>query len=105
MDRCTAGLHFIYIVELERARAQQVWAHFGSPLLPKQDTPKNVTFLLSTLDLAKEENMLPFVCSEAVEFNLFELEISHTVIIPPTVSVLCPYNRASQMFAKRAVLM
>ena len=43
---------------------------------------------LTRLDLAKEENMLLFVRSESVEFNLVNLETSHTVILPPIVSVL-----------------
>ena len=33
--------------------------------------------------------MLLFVCSEAVESKLVKLETSHTVILPPMVSVLC----------------
>ena len=43
---------------------------------------------LTRLDLAKEENMLLFVRRESVEFNLVNLETSHTVILPPIVSVL-----------------
>ena len=43
---------------------------------------------LTGLDLTKKENMLLFVCSDAVESKLVKLETSHTVILPTTVSVL-----------------
>ena len=43
---------------------------------------------LTRLDLPKYENMLLFGYSEAVESNLVKLETSHTVILPPTVSVV-----------------
>ena len=33
--------------------------------------------------------MFLFVCNEAVECKLVKLETSRTVILPPTVSVLC----------------
>ena len=38
----------------------------------------------------QKENVSLFVCSEAVESKLADLETSHTVILSPTVSVLCP---------------
>ena len=43
---------------------------------------------LTRLDLTTEENMLLFVCSEAVESNLVKLEASCTMILPPIMSVL-----------------
>ena len=43
---------------------------------------------LTRLELTKKENMLLFVCSEAFESILVKLETSHSVIHPPTVSVL-----------------
>ena len=44
-------------------------------------------FSSTRLTLASKENMLLFVCKEAVESNLVKLESSCTVILPPTVSV------------------
>ena len=38
-------------------------------------------------DTTKKENILLFVCSEAVELRLLKLETSHAKILPPTVSV------------------
>ena len=43
---------------------------------------------LTRLELTKKENMLLFVCSEAVESILVKLETSRTVILPPMVRVL-----------------
>ena len=43
---------------------------------------------LTRLNLTKEENILLFVNSEAVESNLAKLEASRTVILPPTMIVL-----------------
>ena len=43
---------------------------------------------LTRQDLTQKENMLLFLCSEAVESKLVKLETSRTVIFPPTVSVL-----------------
>ena len=43
---------------------------------------------LTRLTLIKEENMLLFVCREAVESRLGKLETCCTVIPPPTVNVL-----------------
>ena len=68
----------------------------GSPLNSKgrEDSPLGgritvqLVSSLLRLDLTKEENMLFFVCSEAVESKLVKLETSRTVIFPPTVSVL-----------------
>ena len=39
---------------------------------------------LTRFDLTKEENMMVFVCSEAVEPKLVQLETSCSVILPPT---------------------
>ena len=39
---------------------------------------------LTRFDLTKEENMMVFVCSEAVEPKLVQLETSCSVIRPPT---------------------
>ena len=39
-------------------------------------------------DLTEKENVLLFVSSEAVESYPVKLEKSHTVMLPPTVSVL-----------------
>ena len=39
---------------------------------------------LTRYDLTKEENMMVFVCSEAVEPKLVQLETSCSVILPPT---------------------
>ena len=54
---------------------------------------KNITVCLvcrfTRLDLTKQENMLLFLCSEAVESKLVKLETSRTVSVSPTVSVLC----------------
>ena len=47
---------------------------------------------LSRLDLTKKEKMLLLVFSEANESKLVRLETSCTVILPPTVSVLCLYH-------------
>ena len=38
---------------------------------------------LTRFDLTKEENMMVFVCSEAVEPKLVQLETSCSVILPP----------------------
>ena len=43
---------------------------------------------LTRLELTKKENLLIFVCSEAVESILEKLETSCTVILRPTVSVM-----------------
>ena len=43
---------------------------------------------LTRLDLTKKGKVLFSTCSEAVESKLVKLETSHTVILPPTVSVL-----------------
>ena len=48
---------------------------------------------LTRLDLTKQENMLLFVCSEAVESKLVKLETMHTVTLPPKVSALRMLNR------------
>ena len=37
----------------------------------------------------QKENMLLFVCSEAVESKPVKLETSHTVMLPPPMTVLC----------------
>ena len=37
----------------------------------------------------QKEHVLLFVCSEEVESKLVKLETSRTLILPPTVSVLC----------------
>ena len=68
----------------------------GSPLNCKgrEDSPVggHITVQLVSsllrLDLTKEENMLFFVCSEAVESKLVKLETSRTVILSPIASVL-----------------
>ena len=44
---------------------------------------------LTRFDLTKGENMLLFVCSEAVVYKLVKLKTKHTVIPDPIVSVLC----------------
>ena len=44
---------------------------------------------LTRLDLTKNENMLLFVCCEAIESKLVKLETSHTVILFPKLSFLC----------------
>ena len=54
---------------------------------------------LTRLDLTKEENMLFFVCSEEAESKLVKLEASHSVILPPTVSVLCFMHSFVKMIA------
>ena len=42
-----------------------------------------------------------FICSEAVESNLVKLGISHTVILPLTVSVLrLKYQLSSTLYAE-----
>ena len=48
------------------------------------------------LDLTKKENLLLFVCCEAVEFNVVKRETSCTVILPPMASVICLILCASQ---------
>ena len=48
---------------------------------------------LTRLELTKEEKMLLLVGSKAVEPKLVKLETSYTVILPPTVSVLCRHLR------------
>ena len=45
---------------------------------------------LTRLELTNERNLILFVFSEAVYCNLVKLETSCTVVLPPTVSVLCP---------------
>ena len=44
---------------------------------------------LTRLDRNKKENMWLSVCSEAADAILVKLETSRTMILPPTVSVLC----------------
>ena len=45
--------------------------------------------LLTRQEFTKKENVLLFVCSEAVESKLVKLETSHsTMMLPPKVSVL-----------------
>ena len=45
---------------------------------------------LTRLNMTNKDYMLfLYLCSEAVEYKLVKLETSHTVILPPTVSVLC----------------
>ena len=39
---------------------------------------------LTRLYVTKEENMLLFVCSQAVDFKQVKLVTSHAVILPPT---------------------
>ena len=56
-----------------------------APPPKKKDTSVERTGL-RTLTVIDKENKLFFVCSELVE--LVKLETSHTVIIPPTVSVV-----------------
>ena len=46
-------------------------------------------YSLTRQELTKNEHVLLYACSEAVESKLVKLETSRTVILPPTVSVLC----------------
>ena len=58
-----------------------------SNLVPICSTVQLV-FILTRLDLTKQEKMFLLLCSEAVESKLTKLETSRTVIFPLTVSVL-----------------
>ena len=44
---------------------------------------------LTRLELTNEGNVILFVFSEAVKYNLVKLETSCTVMLPPMVSVFC----------------
>ena len=52
---------------------------------------------LTGLDLTMQENMLLFLCTETTEHKPIKLEASYTVILPPMVSVLCPYPITSKV--------
>ena len=54
----------------------------------REHSPLGSISILNILDLTIGENILLFVCSEAVEFNLLNLETSHPVILFPTASVI-----------------
>ena len=53
------------------------------------DIAQRILSSLKRLNLTKIDNMVLFVCSEAVKSKLVKLETGSTVIFPPTVSVHC----------------
>ena len=55
---------------------------------------------LTRLDLTKKEKLLLFfICSEAVESKLVNLETSRTVMLPLKMSVLCGQSYKGPMIA------
>ena len=59
-----------------------------SQVMNPENSTAGAGLQFNTTGLDPKEKIL-FVCSEAVECKFLKLETSRTVILPPTVSVLC----------------
>ena len=74
--------------ESDRCRYQSKWLHKITLNLKGRITEPMAGLNFNKIGFAKEENLLLLVCREAVDSNWDKLETSHTVILPPKLSVL-----------------